>query len=84
MATNEEAGMVEIFVNTRPKNVHHGKISYSELIALAFPGETIPEGANITITYSLPKGNKDGTVIIGSDVEVHKGMVFNVKRTDKS
>ena len=76
--------LVEIFVNTRPKSVPHGQITYAELLVLAYPGETLPETANITITFSLPKGSKTGIVVPGSLVEVHEGKAFNVKRTDKS
>ena len=84
MSEHQNAPQVEIFINARSKLVPHGKITYTEIVALAFPGENIPDGANITITYSLPKGAKDGIVPFGGDVEVHKDMVFNVKRSDKS
>lgn len=84
VSEDQKKAQVEIFVNTRPKTVPHGIITYAELLNLAFPGEVIPDTANITITYTLPKGNKDGVVVPDSHVAVHEGMVFNVKRTDKS
>lgn len=84
VSEDQKKAQVEIFVNTRPKSVPHGIIKYEEILSLAFPGENIPDIANFTITYTLPKGNKDGIVVYGSHVAVHEGMAFNVKRTDKS
>lgn len=84
MHDEAKANLVEIFVNTRPKEVPHGQISYEDLLKLAFPGETLPPTANITITFLLPESGKTGILIPGDSTAVHKGMSFNVKRTDKS
>lgn len=74
-----------IIVNTREKWVEPGKITFAELIALAFPN--VPQGPNTAFTVSFRKGRGDkpeGTLIEGEMVKLKKGMVFNVSATDKS
>jgi hypothetical protein len=84
MPDAERANLVEVYVNSRPKEVPHGRISYEDLLKLAFPGETLPPTANITITFLIPENGKTGILVPGESTAVHKGMSFNVKRTDKS
>lgn len=74
-----------IFVNTRQKLVDPGKISFAELIALAFTD--VPTGPNTAFTVSYRKGpgtDPEGTLIDGESIRLRKGMVFNVSATDKS
>ncbi len=74
-----------IMVNTREKWVEPGKITFVELIVLAFPDE--PQGSNTAFTVSFRRGRGDkpeGTLIDGEMVKLKKGMVFNVSATDKS
>ncbi|MFC5757802.1 multiubiquitin domain-containing protein [Rhizobium sp. GCM10022189] len=76
---------VRILVNTREKFVSAGRISFSELVKLAFPD--IPVGPTTSFTVSYRKGPADkpeGTLIEGESVKVKNGMVFNVSATDKS
>ncbi|QHK18535.1 hypothetical protein GU243_00630 [Pseudarthrobacter psychrotolerans] len=75
----------EIYVNTRPHTWNENKISYSELLALAFPGEQVGEQDTVTIRYSRGNnGNGAGSLTNGHDVSVKKGMVFDVVRTSRS
>ena len=74
-----------IIVNGREKVVEGKKLSFSELIRLAF--DPPPTGENIcfTVTYrNGPKQNPEGTMVEGSTVKIKCGMVFNVTATDKS
>ncbi len=74
-----------IIVNGREKSVEEKKLSFNELIKLAF--ENPPTGPYIcfTITYrSGPKQNPEGTLGEGKSVKIKCGMVFNVTATDKS
>jgi hypothetical protein len=77
-------GQVEIIVNTRPKLVNRGVITYEEVIALAF--DPVPSGPNIQITvgYYRGEGGKSGDLLPGGHVAVHEGMVFDVTATDLS
>jgi hypothetical protein len=74
-----------IIVNGRPKTVHQAKLSYTQVIALAF--DPVPTGPNweFTVTYrNGPRFNPQGTLVDGGVVRIRKGMIFNVTATDKS
>ena len=72
-----------IIVNGRPKEVAQHKLSYLEVVQLAFPGEVPTDTIVFTVTFSTPNG-KEGRMVAG-DVEVIKdGMIFNVRKTDQS
>jgi hypothetical protein len=75
---------VEIIVNTRPKSVDRGVITFEQVVALAF--DPVPSGPNIeiTVTYYRAQGGKSGDLLPGKHVAVHEGMVFDVTATDLS
>lgn len=75
---------VEIIVNTRPKTVDRGVITFDEVVALAL--DPVPSGPNIqiTVTYYRGEGGKSGDLLPGKHVAVHEGMVFDVTATDLS
>lgn len=75
----------EIIVNSRPKQVPERKVTFEQIVQLAFPGE---HGPNVvfSMTYrhaaSKPHAGELGK---GGAVEVkRKGTVFNVTRTVQS
>jgi hypothetical protein len=73
--------LVEIFVNTDPHNEPKGKIAYDRLIKLAF-GDGADINAGYKVTYQSGQGNsEDKDLPKGGDVEIHKGMIFNVSLT---
>ena len=74
-----------ITVNARQKTVAEKKLSFMEVVALAF--NPVPTGDNwvFTVTYyNGPKKNSEGSMVKGDKVKIKKGMVFNVTATDKS
>ena len=74
-----------IIVNGRKKVVTKKRLSFNEIVALAF--DPVPTGPNImfTITYRHgPHANPEGTLIEGDSVKIKDGMIFNVTATDKS
>jgi len=84
--TNKEHGhdkIITIIVNGRPREVTEHKLTYFEVIQLAYPGEQPSDGVVYTVTFSNPHG-KDGTLVEGKDVKIKDGGIFNVARTDKS
>lgn len=75
----------EIIVNSRPREVDQKKVTFEQVVQLAFPG---PHEANVvfSMTYrhaaSTPHAGELGA---GGSVEVKKkGTVFNVTRTVQS
>ncbi len=74
-----------IFVNTREKQVEPGKITFMELVKLAFPDLPITPNTSFTVSYRKGHDNSpEGTLIKGESVKLKKGMMFNVSATDKS
>ncbi|MFI9458985.1 multiubiquitin domain-containing protein [Acinetobacter sp. NPDC052428] len=73
---------VNIIVNARPKKFDGDRISYEEVIELAFPGQFDP---NIvyTIAYAGPQ-TPDGTLVAGQSVAIRNGMKFDVNKTNRS
>ncbi len=76
---------VSIIIDGTPFEVPKGKISFQQVVNLAFDNNP-PSGPNvvITVTFSRGEGGHSGSLLPGQDVEVTAGMVFNVKATDKS
>ena len=72
-----------IIVNGRPREVTEHKLTYLQVVQLAYPGEQPSEGKVYTVTFSNPHGN-DGSLVDGQDIVIKDGMVFNVKKTDRS
>lgn len=72
-----------IIVNGRPREVTEHKLTYLQVIQLAYPGEQPTEKVVYTVTFSNPHGH-DGTLVEGQKVEIKNGIIFNVKKTDQS
>lgn len=76
---------ISIIVNGREKIVEGKKLSFSDLIRLAFDNPPTGENICFTVTYrNGTKQNPEGTMVEGSTVKIKCGMVFNVTATDKS
>jgi len=76
---------VTIVVNGRPKVVPKKKLTFEELVTLAFPDADPNPNIIYTITFKRGNGNKpQGTLVPGESVKIKEGMVFNVTATDKS
>lgn len=76
---------VTIFVNTRATPWAKRKISFEELVKIAYP--TPPPGKQIVYTVTFfdgPPRRPEGSLSDGESVRVREGMAFNVKFTDKS
>ncbi len=76
---------IRIIVNGRPKVVTDEKLSWREVVLLAF--DPIPTGPQISITVTYRNAvapRHTGTLVPGQSVVVQNGTVFNVRVTDKS
>ena len=74
-----------IIINAREFLVDPGRLSFWEIVKLAFPNAS--DGPNTAYTVSYRKGHGDhpeGTLIAGESVKLKKRMHFNVSETDKS
>ena len=75
---------VTIIVNTREKTVPKGKISFEQVVELAFENPPTGENVAFTVLYRRGHGNHEGSLVPGKRVEVVEGMIFNVTATDRS
>jgi hypothetical protein len=78
-----QAKSYSIIVNGRPREVSEHRLSYIQVVQLAYPGEMPTDQIVFTVTYAHPHG-RDGTMVAGQEVQIKDGMVFNVRKTDKS
>ena len=77
--------LVTIIVNGRPRPVKGPKVSFDQIVALAFP--TPPPGIDVqfTVQYMRGPGHKpSGTLIEGQSVKIKNGMEFDVTPTNRS
>lgn len=83
-AENKDIKEVSIIVNATPKTVEKGKLTFDQVVKLAY--ETPPFGENtlFAVTYRKGKGEKEHTLDQGQSVEVTEGMIFDVTPTDRS
>lgn len=76
---------VIIIVNGEEKEVQKEKISYEEVIILAFGSYNDSQDVAYTIMYFRGNNEKpNGFLLKGQEVNVKKGMKFNVSKTNRS
>jgi hypothetical protein len=76
----------KIIINGRQKVVHKEHLSFSEIVALAFPD--VPPDSNTIYTVTYRNGGNvhrpEGTLVNGENVRIKNGTIFDVTPTDKS
>jgi hypothetical protein len=76
---------VRILVNTRPHQWAEKTISYEECVELAYPGQPVGDGEEVTVRYTRGHVEKaEGSLTAGHSVKVKNKMVFDVYRTSRS
>lgn len=79
----EQEKTITIVVNGRHREVTEHKLTYQQVIKLAFPDDQSDANTVYTVAYANPHG-KDGTLVDGQEVVVKDGMSFNVTKTSRS
>lgn len=72
-----------IIVNGRKREVTDHKLTYQQVVKLAYPDDQSDANTIYTVAYANPHG-KDGILVDGQDVVVKNGMSFNVTKTSRS
>lgn len=82
---SEQHKEFEIIVNGRLKVVTAKKLSFLEVVKLAF-SDVISNGRTIyTMTFKRGVGNRpEGSLVEGDEIRIKSGVIFNVSATDKS
>ena len=88
MNANEESAVRKpftIIVNGRKKEWAKNKISFKEVVILAFGTYEENEQIVYTVSYeTTERPPREGSMVVGDEVKVSEGMIFNVARSDKS
>lgn len=83
--SKEKDFKVVLIVNLKEKPWEKKKITFEQVVILAYGSYDSAEGKGYTVTYDRgPHQNPEGTMVKGSRVFVKDKMIFNVKQTDKS
>ena len=74
-----------IVINGELAVVPHEVVSYTEVVAIAYPEQSDPN-TTYTVTFRKAQGPRhEGVLVEGQAVTVkHKGTIFNVTATNKS
>ncbi|MCA0447326.1 MAG: multiubiquitin domain-containing protein [Bacteroidetes bacterium] len=76
---------ITLIVNGRKKSWNKKKISFEQVVILAFGSYDPNPNKVYTVTYDRgPKQNPEGTMVKDDVVRVKDGMIFNATATDKS
>jgi Multiubiquitin len=75
-----------LIVNGRRKEVHKRRLTFAQVVALAFPDAPPSENIIYTVTYRNGGNERhpDGTLVAGESVKIKDGTIFDVTATDKS
>lgn len=77
--------MVTIYVNTDPHQVEHGKLTFEQIVKLAFPNEIGKPEILFKVSYRRGQGHSElMTLAEGGDVQAQEGMIFNVSYENRS
>ena len=75
----------EIIVNAEQHVVPRRRLTFEDVVRLAFADAVFNDDIVYTVTYKRgPHQNREGSLVAGEAVFVNNGMIFNAKRTDKS
>lgn len=81
----EETKDFIIIVNGEKKRFDERKISFRQVVELAFGREANTDKTYYTVTYKNgPDENPSGQMAFGQTVKVKRGMIFNVTPTGQS
>lgn len=81
--TGKPDNEITLAVNGRSRTVTEKKQSYRDIAKLAYPDANFDQFL-FTITYFKGEGGHEGDLVEGEKVNVKNGMVFNVRRSDRS
>ena len=72
-----------IAVNGEAEVWHHRKITYENVVKLAFPNGPTGGDVRYSVSWTKPDG-QEGSLRPGHSIDVVEGMIFDVRNTDKS
>ena len=73
----------DIIINGESVTVAEKRLSFDEILRLAFPSGPFGPTIRYTVTYTDEHGH-DRSLVEGQSVHIKDGMIFNVGNTDRS
>jgi len=80
---HDKPHLVHITVNARPRELTGERITYEQVVALAFPDDPSASQFLYSVHYVGPHV-PDGTLAAGQSVTLKNGMKFDVTKTNRS
>ena len=76
---------VAIIVNATPHETPKDKITYEEIVRIAYPSEIVNEGSTYKVSYKMKNGSTLTPLVYGSKpIKVKKDMIFNVAPANRA
>jgi hypothetical protein len=76
---------ITIIINGTAKVIQKERLTFDEVIALAFDNPPTGDGVQFTVQYSRGHSDKPkGTLVEGQSVQTKEGMEFDVTPTNRS
>lgn len=76
---------ITIVINGTAKTIQKERLTFEEVVALAFDNPPTGDGVQFTVQYSRGQSDKPkGTLVEGQSVETKEGMEFDVTPTNRS
>jgi multiubiquitin len=72
---------IVVIVNGREKIVAQRPHSYADIVRVAWELPALDERFVYTVTYKHGPGDREGSMLPGSVMDVVPGMIFNATRT---
>lgn len=84
-SSHHQKKSVTIYINGTPKVVQKERLSFEEIVALAFDNPPTGDGVQFTVQYSRGhSSHSKGSLVEGQSVQVIEGMEFDVTSTNRS
>jgi len=81
----QEKKTVTIYVNTDPHEIQHGKLTFQQIVKLAYPDKASDPNILFKVSYRLGRGHSElKTLAEGDEVDAQEGMIFNVTYENRS
>lgn len=84
-ASDKHHKEITIVINGTAKTVQKERLTFEEVVALAFDNPPTGDGVQFTVQYSRGHSDKPkGTLVEGQSVETKEGMELDVTPTNRS
>ena len=87
MNKNEEKKKNKVFtiiVNAQPKSVDHKRLTFEDIVILAFGAYQPSDTIIYTVLYTRGEHGKEGSMVAGDSINVKDEMEFNVDKNNRS